>query len=364
VTDARRISLVVGRFSSAIGGPYQTVLAYRDALSSQGHDVAVRAMAAPASGEEPDVDEVMADGPRFAWHLLRLAWRTRSELVVVFGVWHPMFLAVALPRFLFGRRGVPGRRVLVPTNSLSAWDWAKHARVKTALRPLVTLLLSGFDAVVFSTRGEMATSKPRLSNDRALVAYHPSRYSPKASGEVPQPTARIVFCGRIVVQKDLPLFLEAFAALPEHFRADVVGDGEPALVAAARTVADELGISERITWHSWLTRDDVWRVMESATALVVTSREENYCHAAVEAMALGVPVVCVGRVAAAVDMAQLGTALIAHPNPEALRDAVLLLDEDQVTRGDLVDSGRRFAHSRFGDGAWKETERVVVGGGR
>ena len=76
-----------------------------------------------------------------------------------------------------------------------------------------------------------------------------------------------------------------------------------------------------MTWHGWKDQREAHEVLARATVLLVTSVDENYCHAAVEAMAIGVPVVMVDRIAAAYDLERNGTGIVCETNAAALAAA-------------------------------------------
>ena len=368
MTEARTgsrtaVVLAVGKFGPEIGGPYQTVSSYARVLSECG--VKAQVLAMPSSGTsgggcERNCRRLPHRGLRLWWSLAGEVWKLRDAPVVIFGVWHPVFFAFGLGRRLMPRRFASGRRVLSPTQSLTPWDWAKHRWLKRVLRPLVVRILHSFDLVIFATQGEMQSSTPAIVDARSAVVYHP--IAPMKAHPADAAAKRIVSVGRIVEQKDIRLFLETIAGLPPDWSADVVGSGTDRYVCELMEVARDLGCEDRVRWHGWLSRDETHEVVVGAGALVVTSWAENYSHASVEAMMLGVPVVMVSRVAAAVDLARFDLGVVTPPTPEALVQAVLRVDADSKLRARLLQNARAFAVDRMGSADGPRLAELVVGG--
>lgn len=102
-----------------------------------------------------------------------------------------------------------------------------------------------------------------------------------------------LYAGRLVPLKGLPLALEAIARLPS-WRLVILGDGPEG--DRLRNRADELGIAHRVEFRGMQTREEVMRVMrEEADVLVFPSFHDEGSLAVVEAVASGLPVVCLDR---------------------------------------------------------------------
>ncbi|TSC80405.1 MAG: putative Glycosyl transferase, group 1 [Candidatus Peregrinibacteria bacterium Gr01-1014_25] len=99
----------------------------------------------------------------------------------------------------------------------------------------------------------------------------------------------VACCGRLVRSKGFDRLLEALALLPRATLA-VVGDGPERERLERR--ARNLGIADRVTWRGWLEdQTAVYRALQTARVIAVPSLSEGGPRIAVEAMALGLPVV-------------------------------------------------------------------------
>jgi glycogen(starch) synthase len=97
-----------------------------------------------------------------------------------------------------------------------------------------------------------------------------------------------VFVGRLTRQKHLDVAIEAVARVPGA-RLLVVGDGPDRLRLEGLTRSS--GADGRITFLGSRPRDEALALVAGADAALLTSAWENFPHAAVEALSVGVPVV-------------------------------------------------------------------------
>ena len=132
------------------------------------------------------------------------------------------------------------------------------------------------------------------------------------------------FVGRMVPVKNLPMLLEAFAAVHRTLpavRLLLVGDGDerPRLEAQAA----RQGLRQHVDFAGW--RGDLAAVYREMDALVLTSVNEGTPVAVIEAMAAGLPVIAtdVGGVA---DVVQHGATGLLVPSGDSARLAASMID--------------------------------------
>jgi len=154
------------------------------------------------------------------------------------------------------------------------------------------------------------------------------------------------FVGRLTRQKGVDVLLRAFAQvetrLPEA-RLVLAGDGpdRPALEKLARS----LGL-RRAMFLGW--RNDIADIMADVSLLAVPSRWEGFGLVALEAMALGKPVVA-ARVSALPEIVVPGeTGLLVSPGDETeLAEAMLSLLSDPARAGQMGRAGNARVRSEF-----------------
>jgi len=172
--------------------------------------------------------------------------------------------------------------------------------------------------------------------------------------------------GRLVDQKNYQRLIDAFSSvLEEVLEAHLVliGDGENRLQLEREAVAQ--GIEDRITFLGECPRDDVYAALHEFDLFVMPSLWEGFCNAVVEAMAVGLPVVCS-------DISTLhevvgDAAHYADPNDPAdmARALIELLNMDSSVRKRWGERARKRAAERYTiEGTaekYVETYRKVIG---
>jgi glycosyltransferase involved in cell wall biosynthesis len=146
-----------------------------------------------------------------------------------------------------------------------------------------------------------------LVQNRETLAWLPSRHRRKAvmfpnvvldrepvsgSRSRPQPPLTALFAGRLVPLKGLALALRALALLPD-WRLTVCGQGPDE--RRLRRLAGRLGIDDRVEFLGWVPRPEVHSLMRRTDVFVFPSLHDEGGYVVAEALAEGLPVVCLAR---------------------------------------------------------------------
>lgn len=107
----------------------------------------------------------------------------------------------------------------------------------------------------------------------------------------------IVFVGRITGEKQIDKLVRAFARLKTDLDAKLilVGHGEES--GHLRTLANQLGVGNRVTITGYVSDDELRRILTSATVFAMPSIAELQSIATLEAMASGLPIVAANAMA-------------------------------------------------------------------
>lgn len=126
----------------------------------------------------------------------------------------------------------------------------------------------------------------RILNN-GVAAPHVDRAA-AASGE-PQ---TILFLGNLIERKGVSDLLHALKAMPSGtgaWRAVLAGGGD---IEGYRELAQDLGIADRIDFAGWVDRPRAIDLITRASMLVLPSYDEGLPLVILEAMGMGLPVIC------------------------------------------------------------------------
>lgn len=103
---------------------------------------------------------------------------------------------------------------------------------------------------------------------------------------------KICWSGMHLPGKALHLLLRAAVRMPREFNytIEILGDGP--CNRKWRSLARRLKIEDRCHWHGWISRDQSLAVMASSHVFAITSLKDLTSTVAVEAVSLGLPVIC------------------------------------------------------------------------
>ncbi|HEY4374006.1 MAG TPA: glycosyltransferase family 4 protein [Burkholderiales bacterium] len=106
---------------------------------------------------------------------------------------------------------------------------------------------------------------------------------------------RLLYVGRFIALKGMGLGLRAFARLRAQgvdARLTMIGQGSEA--ARWRALAADLGVAQAIDWVPWMPQEELLRSYREYDLFLFPSLTDSSGNAVLEAMANGLPVVCLG----------------------------------------------------------------------
>jgi glycosyltransferase involved in cell wall biosynthesis len=318
-----RILHSITSVNPAGGGPIEGLKQLAAVNTEHGHSVEVISLDDPAS---PWVEAcpvrchamgpsspIYHYSPRFVpW--LR-AHRHEYDVVIVNGLWQFTSFASWLalrntptPYFVFAHGMLdPWFKRQYPMKHLKKWlywPWAEYRVLRDATAVLFTceeerrlarrsFWLYKCDEFVVNYGTSAPTGNPEAQRALFLERYPHLRDK-----------RCLLFLGRVHEKKGPDLLFRAFAALldrlpPEHRRGlhiVMAGPDDHAFGREMKDLVATLGLSERVTWTGMLSGDLKWGAFHAADAFVLTSHQENFGIAVVEALACGVPVLISSQV--------------------------------------------------------------------
>jgi peptidoglycan/xylan/chitin deacetylase (PgdA/CDA1 family) len=148
----------------------------------------------------------------------------------------------------------------------------------------------------------------------------------------PHDPFRIFWCGELRAHKALPLLIRALAILPRawQFELRIAGSGPER--RRWQRLARRFGVAAHICWLGQLTHADVLQQYRWSDVFVFTSLRDTSGNVVLEALAAGVPVICLDHQGARDIVTDRCGIKIAVTTPdeavEGIRDALVMLAAD------------------------------------
>ena len=274
-------------------------------------------------------------------------------------------------RALVGVTGTDARLAgrLRPSGSDTSVIFSRHLDKPLSLPALRRFTFRHLDLIIANSDSTRRTTGKSLSwfpGDRIRTIYNPfdadafSRHAPgdrrKELGFTGDEFV-VGAVGRLTAQKGIDVLIQAFSRVTaEHPKARLLIVGSGSLQDELREQVRSAGLESvsRFTGHV----EDVQPYYRSCDLIAVPSRFEGFCYTAVEAQALGRPVVA-SRVSSLPEVMEDGSAgyLVPGEDPQALAQKILLLASDADQRRRMGEAGMG-AVARFAPGAiyesWEE----------
>ncbi|MBM0106164.1 glycosyltransferase family 4 protein [Steroidobacter sp. S1-65] len=239
------------------------------------------------------------------------------------------------------RPGMQGPSIMVHHSSIGD---DQTIAIKRWLRPLLLkLFLLRVDLLVRVCRSSLPdgfTSRPIVTVYNGVAPIEHAQPTPRHAGA----RFNLAMVGTVNENKNQRAAIDLLARLPDLFHLKIVGDGPAA--SELKVHAQRLGLDQRITWTGF-TRDPA-RELHDCHALLMLSRNEALPFAALECMALAIPVVCyaVGGLTELVIDGHNG-ALVPKGNLDEIRARLLQLADDDASRLALARNALTTIRGRF-----------------
>lgn len=258
----------------------------------------------------------------WSWALLRKLWRADLDVLIlsatpVFNVFVGLLAKLRRPK-----------TVLV-VDWLEIWPWAKWRSYSGAVAGTIAWLLQSIAVHIGSVR--LVNSRttlerlPRRARARAILLPLASMAGAPAPSGPGAPDAELLFVGRHIPDKNLPMLPEVVAALAAGFpdlHAIVAGDGPDRVIAEQRAIS--LGVADRMNFVGRVSDEELERLLARSGALFFPSVREGFGLVVCEAARFGTPSVVVDHpdnAAVALVTESVNGAIAAELSGEALTAA-------------------------------------------
>lgn len=303
-----------------------------------------------------------------------LPWLRRvvpaSDVVHVHGLFSFTSIAAA---WAARRAGVPF--VVRPLGSLARYGVQRRRPLlkRLSLALFERRLLSAAAAVHFTSEAERIEADELGIPMRAAVLPLGVEVPPEvARAEKGDPSeVRLLCLARLDPKKNIDGLVQALALLADRGlrpRLAVAGTGAAAEADRLRSLAQRLGVDERIDWLGHVQAERKSELLAAADVFVLPSFTENFGIAAAEALAAGLPCVLGEGVALAAAVEQAGAGVAVRPVPEAIADGLQRYIGSAAARRAAGSAARELAlreysSDRMGRDLLRLYERVIATAG-
>ncbi|WP_348260936.1 glycosyltransferase [Telmatobacter sp. DSM 110680] len=301
------------------GGPIEAVRRISEVLISEGHQVEVACLETEEEASSrafPFPIVGLGEGKgRFGYNPTFTNWIRENakdfDAVILHGLWNYSSLGAWLglrrsstPYFIYSH-GMLDRyfRDRYPVKHLAKqlYWWLAEGRVlRDALAVLFTCeeerirARNVFLGYMYRERiVRFGTMDPGADGVSEKVAF---RSSLPALGDRPF----LLFLSRIHPKKGCDLLIRAFACnldqIPPDLDLVIAGPDQVGLTPGLKSLANQLGIGQRIHWPGMLKGELKWGAFRSAEAMILPSHQENFGIVVAESMACSTPVLISDKV--------------------------------------------------------------------
>ena len=203
-------------------------------------------------------------------------------------VWGPIGGTGLMPWRFMASLGPAGALHHIGRNLLNMLHLRLLPRPKRAAQQTQGRLIAATSATAKAVERFFGVRRPHVICEAGPPDHEPGPVNNRWAIE----PLRLVWSGLHVSRKALPLLLRAVSRLPGNVRwqLDILGEGPQ--TAAWKRLARRLGVDYRCRWHGWLPRDRAVETMRNGHAFVITSLLDLTSTVLLEALTLGLPVIC------------------------------------------------------------------------
>jgi glycosyltransferase involved in cell wall biosynthesis len=189
---------------------------------------------------------------------------------------------------------------------------------------------------------KLISEKYGVSKEKFTIIPNGTYFKAKnISSNVHHKSIRLLFVGRLSVQKNVPLLIKALhICITQYnlpFYLQLAGDGEKR--AEIEKMIKKLHLEKEVTLLGNVAQKDLADVYSNSDIFILPSRSESFGTVIIEAMASGIPVIATNIPAVKNIITNEETGLLVHQSPKELANAIVRLATDTTLRKNIIKNG-------------------------
>ena len=286
------------------GGPIMSVAELCEWTVRAGHDVSVYTTTANGkteldveTGQEYIIENVRVsyfprwtkDHTHFSLALMvRLFKNAKSFDVIHIHSWWNLVTLFSVLILKIKRR----KFILSPRGMFSPYTLGKSGFKQKINQLLGRWLLDG--AVFHATSTQESVELKELFKSNMISVLPNFVRLPEQSFESKsnhlQPHLKLLFLSRVDQKKGLEKLFHILAKVNRSYTLTIAGNGDESYIQNLKILAENLKISDRISWIGFVNSDEKFSVYNDHDITVLLSENENFANVVAESIAVGTPV--------------------------------------------------------------------------
>jgi glycosyltransferase involved in cell wall biosynthesis len=214
--------------------------------------------------------------------------------------------------------------------------------------------IAGASALHFTTEQERQKASRLSIPTNTYVVPIPYLVPASIADATDRDRSTLLFIGRLHPVKGLETLLRAFSVVRRQLpsaRLVIAGSGESAYERSLHNQVNSLSLDKDVTFVGFVEAEAKERLLNTASALVLPSYQENFGIAAVEAMASGLPVIVTYDVDLWPDVESYHAGLVVKRDVDSLANAMFTILKDPHLRGTMGHNGSKLVRELYNHAA-------------
>lgn len=283
-------------------------------------------------------------------------------------IWMPTFLSFMPAKFMWGPTG--GGEA-IPTSFIKTLSWKGRflqyfrflLKYSIYINPLT--LYSAIKAEKIFYRTEMTRDllpKPLRKKCVFLAdgAIEPDIIDKHIRKNREDDVVRLVATSRFIHTKNIVTIIEAMHLLPKNLNVHLTLVGSGPEEKRIKNLIEQYQLNDKIDHIPFVPRDDVFKILESSDIYLFASLKEACNLSLLEAMAIGLPVICLNWTGMALSTDDRSAIRLKPTTPEQMpkdmAEAIIKLAQDKSLRELMGGAGRERVKAIFN---WKAKVDVI-----